>query len=206
MHNLGDYAQHMLALMDYLNVDMFSIVGLSAGGMWGAELAVLAPTRVTSLVLLDTFVGLEPEVAFNKYKVMLDSVDDLQKIPEAIRSSVLALSYSERVRHDKPELIGQLDELLVDVKGDQARQLAAIGRMVFGRRDLCEEVEKLALPTLIAVGDQDKPTPVLEAYLMNDLISGSEINVIPNSGHLSVVEQPEYVTVMLEAFFSKHLS
>lgn len=62
MSNLKDYAQHMLALMDHLQIEYFSVIGLSVGGMWGAELALLAPKRVQSLVMMDTFVGLEPEV------------------------------------------------------------------------------------------------------------------------------------------------
>lgn len=62
MSNLKDYAQHMLALMDHLQIEHFSVIGLSVGGMWGAELALLAPKRVQSLVMMDTFVGLEPEV------------------------------------------------------------------------------------------------------------------------------------------------
>ncbi|NMS58411.1 alpha/beta fold hydrolase, partial [Vibrio parahaemolyticus] len=58
--SLADYAQHMLALMDHLDIEEFSIVGLSVGGMWGAELTAQAPQRVKSLVLMDTFIGWEP--------------------------------------------------------------------------------------------------------------------------------------------------
>ena len=67
MRNLKDYAQHVLSLLDHLDIEEFSVVGLSVGGMWGAELAELAPARIQSLVLMDTFVGLEPEVAHTKY-------------------------------------------------------------------------------------------------------------------------------------------
>lgn len=64
--SLVDYAQHMLVLMDHLEIDEFSIVGLSVGGMWGAELTAQAPQRVKSLVLMDTFIGWEPEVTHKK--------------------------------------------------------------------------------------------------------------------------------------------
>jgi pimeloyl-ACP methyl ester carboxylesterase len=39
---------------------------------------------------------------------------------------------------------------------------------------------------------------------MNDLISGSAINVIPEAGHISNLEQPEYVTAMLTEFLAQH--
>ncbi len=52
---LRDIARHHLALMDQLGIDRFAAIGLSIGGMWGAELAIMAPERVTALALLDTF-------------------------------------------------------------------------------------------------------------------------------------------------------
>ncbi|ELM6618968.1 alpha/beta fold hydrolase, partial [Vibrio vulnificus] len=51
-NSLVDYAQQLLALMDHLHIETFSIVGLSVGGMWGAELVSQAPARVTSLVMM----------------------------------------------------------------------------------------------------------------------------------------------------------
>ncbi|MCE1857639.1 alpha/beta fold hydrolase, partial [Enterobacter hormaechei] len=59
---LADLARDYLALMDQLGIEEFAIIGLSAGGMWGIELVDMAPDRVKALVLMDTFVGLEPEV------------------------------------------------------------------------------------------------------------------------------------------------
>src|SRR5258708_8513445 len=44
--DLHDIARHHLALMDRLGIDRFTLVGLSVGGMWGAELALVAPERV----------------------------------------------------------------------------------------------------------------------------------------------------------------
>lgn len=44
--DLRALARHHLALMDVLGLDRFTIVGLSVGGMWGAELALLTPERV----------------------------------------------------------------------------------------------------------------------------------------------------------------
>jgi pimeloyl-ACP methyl ester carboxylesterase len=76
--------------------------------------------------------------------------------------------------------------------------------MVFGRRDQIEEIEKFALPVLIAVGQEDKPRPVLESYLMHDCITGSELIQIPKAGHISNLEQPDFVTGMLEDFLAKH--
>lgn len=203
MRNLKDYAQHILALMDHLAVESFSVLGLSVGGMWGAELVALAPQRVTSLVLMDTFVGLEPEVTHAKYFHMLDAISQLQAVPAAVVETVVPLFFARQAAENTPQLLADFSRKLAALSGEHAVEMARIGRMVFGRRDLFDEVEKFALPVLIAVGAEDTPRPVLESYLMNDSISGSELVVIPQAGHISNLEQPQFVSEMLLRFFAR---
>jgi pimeloyl-ACP methyl ester carboxylesterase len=49
---LGDLATHASHLLDALGVRQCAIVGLSVGGMWGAELALREPGRVKYFVRL----------------------------------------------------------------------------------------------------------------------------------------------------------
>ncbi|MCL9775087.1 alpha/beta fold hydrolase [Vibrio methylphosphonaticus] len=204
MRNLTHYAEHILALMDELKIATFSVVGLSVGGMWGAELTALAPSRVKSLVMMDTFVGLEPEVMHTKYFAMLDTITQVRAVPEPILEAVVPMFFAQDAKNTTPELVDTFATKLSNVQGDKAVEIARIGRMVFGRRDLCDELEKFALPTLIAVGAEDKPRPVLESYLMQDLVSGSELMVIPAAGHISNLEQPELVTSKLTEFLTQY--
>lgn len=200
--SLQDYAKQILSLMDQLKIDEFSIVGLSVGGMWGCELVTLAPQRVKSLVLMDTFVGLEPEVAHNKYFAMLDAIAQAKAVPEEIVEAVTPLFFANNAKEDSPELVTNFAKHLANLKGEQAEEVARIGRIVFGRRDQIEDIEKFALPVLIAVGQEDKPRPVLESYLMVDSITGSKLVQIPKAGHISNLEQPEFVTEMLQNFLN----
>lgn len=201
--SLTDYAQQILALMDHLDIETFSLVGLSVGGMWGTELVSLAPQRVNALVLMDTFVGLEPEVTHKKYFAMLDTISQVQAVPAPIVDAVTPLFFANNVQQDNPQLVDQFVQSLIALKGDKAVEVARVGRMVFGRRDQIEDIEKFALPVLIAVGQEDKPRPVLESYLMHDCISGSELIQIPRAGHISNLEQPEFVTKMLKNFLDR---
>lgn len=202
--SLTDYAKQILALMDHLDVTEFSIVGLSVGGMWGTEVVTLAPQRVKSLVLMDTFVGLEPEVAHNKYFSMLDTIIEVQSVPEPIIDAVVPLFFAHNANNDSPQLVESFRSHLSSLSGEKAVEVARVGKMVFGRRDQFEDIEKFALPVLIAVGQEDAPRPVLESYLMNDSITGSELVQIPKAGHISNLEQPEFVSNMLAEFLAKH--
>ncbi|HHF3041736.1 alpha/beta fold hydrolase [Vibrio diabolicus] len=201
--SLVDYAQHMLALMDHLDIEEFSVVGLSVGGMWGAELTAQAPQRVKSLVLMDTFIGWEPEVTYKKYFAMLDTISQVEAVPAPIIEAVVPLFFANNVDQDNPELVASFKRSLEDLNGERAVEVARMGRMVFGRRDVIEDSEKFALPTLIAVGCEDKPRPVFESYLMKDCITGSELVEIPQAGHISCLEQPEFVNQMLLNFLNR---
>lgn len=203
--SLQDYAKQILSLMDHLSVDQFSIVGLSMGGMWGAEVVAAAPQRVSAIALMDTFVGLEPEVAHKKYFAMLDTINTVKHVPESIVESVAPLFFARNAEQENPELVTMFKQSLRQIKDQQAEAIVKVGRMVFGRRDLIDALENFTLPTLIAVGSDDYPRPYLESYLMQDCIDGAQLVQIPNAGHISNLEQPEFVTALLSDFLGKAL-
>ena len=198
--SLTDYAKDILSLIDYLEIETFSLIGLSVGGMWATELTVLVPERVKSLVLMDTFVGLEPEVMHSKYFAMLDIIRDLQKVPAVMIEQIAPMFFARNVQQENPELVTKLRKWLEGITGQQAIDITQIGRMVFDRRDAFDDIEKFALPTLIMVGMEDTPRPPFESQLMQDAISGSQLVLVPNAGHISNLEQPEFVTDKLVTF------
>ncbi len=46
--SLDDLARQHLALLDHLDIAQVNLVGFSVGGMWGARLALLAPSGSTA--------------------------------------------------------------------------------------------------------------------------------------------------------------
>tara|TARA_R110001592_G_C12576253_1_gene692946 strand:- start:20 stop:436 length:417 start_codon:yes stop_codon:yes gene_type:complete len=58
VENLQDVAQHVLTLMDKLEIGSAAIVGHGSGGAIAAELILHAPARINGLVMLNSFVGL----------------------------------------------------------------------------------------------------------------------------------------------------
>jgi pimeloyl-ACP methyl ester carboxylesterase len=55
------------------------------------------------------------------------------------------------------------------------------------------------VPTLIAVGDHDECDPSLSES-MHEKIPGSSLAVIPESGHMTFVDQPERFLAAVDAF------
>ncbi len=205
-HSLRDISAQMLELMDALSVDSFSIIGLSVGGMWGAELALLAPTRIKSLVMMNSFIGYEPEVARAKYYNMLDIIQNTQAIPAPLIEQIAPLYFSKDVQNKHPELYNGFVKSLEELDTTRINSIFRLGKIIFGRRDTMDDIDNLTVPCLIMTGAEDTVRPVLESYLMHDAIDGSEFITIPNAGHISTLEQPEFVNEQLTHFLAKYLS
>jgi pimeloyl-ACP methyl ester carboxylesterase len=67
------------------------------------------------------------------------------------------------------------------------------------RNDLLEMVK---IPTLIMIGDRDS-APLEGALFMHQKIEDSRLTVIPNSGHYSILEKPDYAYFVLKEFLDE---
>lgn len=204
-HSLLDISEHMLALMDALEIETFSLIGLSVGAMWGAELVLKAPTRVKALVMLDSFIGFEPEITRAKYFGMLDMIQTAGSIPPALINAISPLFFADNAKANNPELVQRFESDLAALTPERIPDIVKLGRIIFGRRDTLEFAEQFTLPCLIMVGVEDKARSVLESYLMSDAIDGSQLVHIPNAGHISSLEQAKFVTEHLRQFLSRVL-
>ena len=201
---LLDIADQMLELMDALEITHFSVVGQSVGAMWGAELVLKAPTRVKTLVMLNSFIGFEPEVTRAKYDGMLDMITAAKAIPAPLISAISPLFFANDAENNTPELVTDFEQSLASITAEQILTIVKLGRMIFGRRDTMEYAEQLTLPCLIMAGVEDKARSVLESYLMSDAIDGSQLVHIPAAGHISTLEQAEFINQHLADFLAKH--
>lgn len=71
---------------------------------------------------------------------------------------------------------------------DVLRHFANVG---YGDFDYTPDLGRVAKPTLVIVGEQDRTTTPRAARVLHEGIPGSELVVIPGVGHMSMVEAPE---------------
>ncbi|WP_370556984.1 alpha/beta hydrolase [Edwardsiella tarda] len=196
-HALTCLAQDYLALLDSLNIDRFAVIGLSVGGMWGTELAALASERCAALVLMDTFVGREPEVTHQRYFAMLDAIEQAGTIPAALAAQIAPLFFRKT---PEPALLMALNQRLASLPAETLRHsIVPLGRMIFGRPDRCELLTQLTMPALVVTGAEDQPRPPLEGYLMAEMLRCRQ-EVVSAAGHICTLEQPQAVNQLLLDF------
>lgn len=69
---------------------------------------------------------------------------------------------------------------------------------------MTESLQKISVPTLIIVGENDKVTPPSEAELMHSKIRGSKLAVIRGAGHISNLENAPEFNSALKAFLAEN--
>lgn len=203
MTSLDDLARQVLGLMDHLDVDCFSLVGLSVGGMWGTRLALAAPKRLQALVLMDTYVGVEPEPTRQYYFSLFDKIEASGGVPEPLLDVIVPIFFRPGI-DPQSALYQQFRATLAALPSDRLRDsIVPLGRIIFGRDDIRSRLPELdASRTLVMCGDQDKPRPPSEALEMAELIGCRHV-LIPEAGHISNLENPEFVTAALLEFLRR---
>jgi len=198
-------AEDHWALVSALGLERFAVVGLSVGGMWGLHLTLNHPEAVAALVLMDTYVGPEPEDSRLRYFGMMDAVEQAGTIPPPVLEAIAPLFFSPVTMQRNPDLVNRFKDNLASIPPERIAGVLAVGRGIFARASALDRLGEIRTPTLVIVGADDLSRPPHEAQQMAQAIPGARLEVISEAGHISNLEQPERVTSLLEAFLSESL-
>jgi len=192
-------------LLDALGIGQYAVAGLSVGGMWAAELALQRPDQVRSLILMDTYLGAEPEASRQRYFGMLDMIEQLGCIPEAMAEQIVPLFFRPGIATDDPIRMMFRQRLLSWPRERLLNAVVPLGRLIFGRPDRLGALKDLDRETtLILSGEQDLPRLLAEAEQIAELI-GCRLQSIPDAGHISTLENPSFASVHLDAWLQQSL-
>jgi pimeloyl-ACP methyl ester carboxylesterase len=169
----------------------FALLGLSMGGYIAFEVLRQARARVARLALLDTTARPDsPEQgARRRTLIELARGGRFGEIADLVYPGLVA---PERI---DDQALRSLVRSMAAETGAEAfiRQQSAIMQ----RRDSRPELAAIGCPTLVMVGEADQLTPPDRAQEIAAGIRGAQLVVVPASGHLSTLEQPERVNAVL---------
>jgi pimeloyl-ACP methyl ester carboxylesterase len=163
-------------------------IGHSMGARVAMEMVHLAPKRIEKLALIDTGVDSRREGEEAKRQVLIDLAftEGMEALAERWLPPML---HADRV--EDQSLLGPLKAMVMRATPEQhRRQIQAL----LNRPDLRPRLAGIACPTLVMVGRQDRWSPLAQHEEMVELIPNAELVVIEDSGHMSLLEQPEQVS------------
>ena len=204
--SIEQLADDMWTFSQALGLKTFSLLGLSVGGMWSAHLAVKHPEQITSMVMMDTYLGQEEPEKQALYLGMLSAVEQAQCVPEVLHEKILPMFLTiKTLQEPENPFKQQLMNNLKSVNEDNVSTMVALGREIFTRNSLLDKFHLIQCPVLIMAGEQDMPRPPEEAQEMHKLIPGSEYFTVPEAGHIANLENPDFVNSKLDDFFARNI-
>lgn len=191
-NTLRELAQDVLANAE----EEFALAGFSMGGVVALEIMRVAPERVTHLALLDT--TMLPDGS--------DHDRERQRLISMVHNGSKFHGFGERL----------LDIYVAPGNRQDARIAARVRSMterlgpeVFIRQSLIERPDSRPLlhdiycPTLVLCGESDVLTPPDMHRDMAVDIPDSRLVILPDSGHLTPIEQPKAVSEALAQLMAR---
>ncbi|MGQ3414154.1 alpha/beta fold hydrolase [Natrinema sp. LN54] len=197
-YDLWDLTDDCAALLDGLGEDSAVIAGMSMGGFTALRFALAYPDRVDGLVLIDSIATPHPDEERAEYSALVEPYEDaLEPLPREIAAGSTAELFGETTLEENRELV----EAWVD------RWATYPGKAVYhelnswlGREDVTDRLSEIDVPTLIVHGEEDSTLPPSRAEPMLEELPDAEMELIPEAGHTSTLENPEPVTDAIRAF------
>lgn len=200
----GPYSMDMLAddcagLLEGLKVDQPVIVcGLSMGGYISFAFYRRHPELVAGMILAATRAGADSEEA----KAKRDSAVRLtrQQGTQPVVDSMLPIVMAPQTYQDRPELVSKVARIMENTS--PSGMISALIGMK-SRPDSTPTLGQIKVPTLIVHGADDQIIPTSESETMHAGIPDSNLEIIPDAGHLPNLERTELFNQAVEKFLSK---
>lgn len=174
---ISGYARAVLEFLDVLELDRAVLIGSSMGGAIAQSLALDFPERARGLVLVGTGARLRVAPAFiegvqTDFETTARALVEYYYTPDG--SSLLRAKSLTQLHHSGPAVLAQ------DFAACDAFNVA-------------DRLSQILAPTLVICGSEDKMTPPKYSEYLAQHIPNAKLVLIPNAGHMVMLEQPRAV-------------
>jgi proline iminopeptidase len=204
LYSYKHFMRVVVAMLDALDIAKAHIVGLSMGGYTTVQIGINHPDRALSLTPAGAGSGTERWVTeeFRRGARATADLFEKQGSAEVARTYGLGparVPFAIKDPRGYAENNGQFAER--DAKGS-----AMTMRNFQGERpslyDFEAEIRRIAVPTLIVVGDEDDPC-IEPGLLLKQWIRPSGLSVFPKTGHVVNLEEPDLFNRTLAEFLAR---
>lgn len=179
----------VMRVAEHFKAAKLHLIGLSMGGRIARNVALRAPERVQSLVLISTNPGFD---AMSPESVKRFITERRNATPQTLRR-LLGSKPNHAAYQELLDSVSRIHEVSY-----QKTLEASVAQ------DRAAPIEQIRVPTLVIAGDEDTVYPPELAREMAKRIPGAELVMFERTGHLANLEQPDRFNKAVLDFLSRH--
>lgn len=198
----GEYTQEVqvdliYALLQELNIEKISIVGISYGGEVALQYALKHGNTIDRLVLFNTTAKTNPWLRDIGRSWILSGDNPLNYY-----LTTIPIIYSPKFYNENIKWMENRKELLTKNVFNNKDFMRSMDRLTFSAEnyDIIDRLGEIENYTLIVGAEHDYITPLAEQKLLNKKIKNSELIIMPDTGHGSMYERPLLFTSLILGF------
>ena len=191
------FVDDLIAMLDQLNLEKPVLCGLSMGGYIALRTAERYPERIKALVLCDTKSGTDTDEEKIKRSSSMKAVKTYG-VPSFADEFVKAVFWKKTFATN-PQAVEFIKEI---IRSNSSLGICGTLLALASRTDTTQCLASIGIPACIIVGEHDMRTPPSVAREMRNAISGSELFIVSNAGHMSNLENSKEFNKYLFAFLN----
>lgn len=184
---LGDYIQFVQDFIDKLNIQVDTLAGHSFGGRIAIKGLATQHFNPNKIILIAS-AGIAQRRTFRNTILMI-----LAKIGGAIFSVPPFTLWGDQVRKKIYAALGSDYHDAGTLKGTFLKAIS---------EDLSADAQRIATPTLLIWGSEDREILLSDGQRLSRLIPNSQLKIIPGAGHFVHQEKPREVAGLIREFSS----
>jgi 3-oxoadipate enol-lactonase len=193
------YANDLLSIIEHLKLEKVFACGVSMGGYIILRSCIKNPEIFKCIILADTKAERDDDIGLINRSNVIANIKNGKK-EEFISTFLPKLINKKSYSNDKLRTF--LENILNNNFGEGicGAQLA-----LATRTNVVDYLKSFNIPALILVGEDDELTPLSCSVNMNKLIPNSELIIIPDSGHLSNLENSQVFNKYIIEFLKTYI-
>ena len=183
-----------------------AILSAAESGVLGDRVAGVALIGAASSDLLRGAVGSMTGMLRPRLATFATAAHRVDRLRRAVLASPTDLAGTfTRLTQFGPDAPRELIDHIVRLAARASTEVWTDGLTSLMEMDLRHAIAKLTAPALVVVGQQDRVTPPSAAVELVGALPHARLAVIPNAGHLPMLERPNDVNDHLRAFATEVL-
>jgi 3-oxoadipate enol-lactonase len=177
-------------VLDRLTIEAAHVVGLSLGGCVALALALDAPARVRSLVVVNAFARWQTAGVRGAARGVRRTLLAVAAPMRMLATSIAREAFPEAEQAALRE--AAVARIAANSRGHYLACLAALVRF-----DVRQRLGEISCPTLVVAGGRDTTVPFATQVFLARSIRGARIRVVDDSGHVTPGDRPEVLNDLI---------